>query len=105
MTPIEKAARAIYDLDPIGVRPWEDAPASTREDCLACAKAALSTTLEPGEEEIEAAAMAMWDAWVHVRDVPEVRWDQLTERQRGAWRLAIRSGLKAAALARLQTQK
>jgi hypothetical protein len=39
---IEAMANAIYDLDRIGERDWMDAPASVREDCLACARAALA---------------------------------------------------------------
>jgi hypothetical protein len=43
----ERVARAIYMLDPIGERGWEDAPASTREDCFACADAAIAAMPEP----------------------------------------------------------
>jgi hypothetical protein len=39
---VERVARAIYETDPIGVRPWEDAPATTREDCFVCARAAIA---------------------------------------------------------------
>lgn len=46
---VERVARAIYDLDKIGVREWEDAPISTREDCLACARAAIEAMREPTE--------------------------------------------------------
>lgn len=54
---VERVARAIYDINPIGVRAWEDAPTSIREDCLACARAAIAAMTEPvhvlGEEEFK----------------------------------------------------
>lgn len=43
----ERVARAIYMLDQVGERVWEDAPKSTREDCLACADAAIAAHPEP----------------------------------------------------------
>jgi hypothetical protein len=42
----ETVAKAIYDIDPIGARDWSNAPASTREDCFACADAALTKIAE-----------------------------------------------------------
>jgi hypothetical protein len=47
---VERMARAIYETDPVGVRPWADAPASNREDCLACARAAIEPLYEPTAE-------------------------------------------------------
>ncbi len=41
---VERVARAIYDALPFGVWTWEDAPASTREDCLVCARAAIAAS-------------------------------------------------------------
>ena len=43
---VEHTAQAIYDLDRVGVRDWPDAPLSTREDCIACARAALRAFAE-----------------------------------------------------------
>ena len=46
----ERIAHAIYDADRVvGVRPWADAPAATREDCYVCAEAALAAMAEPTE--------------------------------------------------------
>ena len=44
---VERVARAIYETDPVGVRPWEDAPTSNREDCIVCARAAIAAMREP----------------------------------------------------------
>jgi hypothetical protein len=70
---IEKAIAALmenYGYDRDGEMP-EWAPASAERD----ARAVLSTTLEPSEAEIEAAAMALWcnddGTWEGVPDVSD----------------------------------
>jgi hypothetical protein len=45
----------------------------------------------PSEELLRQFAEAAWDGWIHYRDVDEARWSQLTERQQGAWMLAMRA--------------
>jgi hypothetical protein len=53
--------------------------------------ALLARLQEP--ELIRQFAEAAWNGWIHYRDVDEARWSQLTERQQGAWTLAMRAAL------------
>jgi hypothetical protein len=55
---VERVARAIYMVAPIGVRDWVDAPASVREDCLVCARAAIEAMREPTDAMIDAGGAA-----------------------------------------------
>lgn len=57
---VERVARAIYETDPVGVRPWADAPTSNREDCLVCARAAIAAMQEPTVEMTDAAQKLDW---------------------------------------------
>lgn len=51
---VERVAKAIYETDPVGVRPWEDAPVSNRERCLMCVRVAIAAMREPTEGMVAA---------------------------------------------------
>jgi hypothetical protein len=58
---IERVAAAIYGVAPIGERPWEDAPATTRFDCVLRARVAIAAMREPTEAMREAARNGLAD--------------------------------------------
>jgi hypothetical protein len=53
----------------------------------------LARLQEPDEELVRQFAEVAWNGWIHYRDVDEARWSQLTDRQQGAWTLAMRAAL------------
>jgi hypothetical protein len=61
---IERVAAAIYGVAPVGERPWADAPATTRFDCVQRACAAIEAMREPTEAMIEAGGKVV----LHVGD-------------------------------------
>jgi hypothetical protein len=50
---IDRVAAAIYGVAPVGERPWKDAPATTRYDCVLRACAAIEAMREPTEAMLE----------------------------------------------------
>jgi hypothetical protein len=47
--------------------------------------------MPPDEQLLQQFSEIAWNSWIHYRDVDEARWSQLTERQQGAWMLAMRA--------------
>ena len=75
---VERVAKAIYQTDPVGVRDWEGAPASNREDCLVCARAAIEAMREP--------TGAMWSVGRHAFWMrAELHRNQKTTADADAW--------------------
>ncbi|HLX18470.1 MAG TPA: hypothetical protein VKS24_25055 [Bradyrhizobium sp.] len=83
---VERVAEAIYKTDPVGVRPWQDAPISNRDDCLACARAAIAAMREPTEAMVEAGEAEMYEH----HEKPE---DWTLENTKTAWMMMIDAAL------------
>ena len=56
---VERVARAVYEVAPIGVRLWEDAPGATRDHWCRVARAAIAAMREPTEKMVMAGGVQL----------------------------------------------